>query len=63
MLVLPQAANANRSLFFSNGQALTNTGALARLTSFVNRHLDRFPQPEDQKPLITDVMTGADSLG
>jgi len=61
--LLPQAAHANRSLFYRNGEPLTNAGALARISHYVNRQLDRFPTPNDQKPLITDVLHGNDSLG
>ncbi|CAK0779306.1 DNA-binding protein [Azospirillaceae bacterium] len=62
---LPQAAQANRPLFFSrDGGALTNREAVSRITSFLSKDVRRFSNmPEDGSPLTTDRMMEDSSFG
>lgn len=61
--LLPQAARANRSLFFADGQALTNSAALARITRFTERQLSQhMPTPEDRR-ITSDQIALSDQLG
>lgn len=54
--LLPEAAAANRALFYADGQALTNQAALTRLNRLVDRDLVRFQNHfrEDER-VITDL--------
>ncbi|MBI1207639.1 MAG: lytic transglycosylase domain-containing protein [Azospirillum sp.] len=53
--LLPEAASSNRTLFYSDGQPLSNAAALGRINRFLSRHVDRFAALEEPRPLITDV--------
>jgi hypothetical protein len=59
--VLPQAAAANRSLFYGSAGALSNQQAMNRITHFVTRHLKDFAAlaPED-RPVTTDRVVSPD---
>jgi len=54
---LPQAAAANRPLFYGSQGALTNREAMTRITHFVNRHLVDFAAlDKEASPMTTDRM-------
>ncbi len=52
---LPQAAAANRPLFYGNQGPLSNREAMTKISHFVNRHLADFAAlGKEQAPLTTD---------
>lgn len=54
---LPQAAAANRSLFYGSSGPLSNREAMAKITHFVNRRLSDFAAlGKEEAPLTTDRM-------
>jgi len=58
---LPQAAAANRPLFYGAQGALTNREALTKITHFVNRHVTDFAAlGKEEAPVATDRMRVVD---
>ena len=59
--VLPQAAAANRSLFYGNTGALSNRQAINRITHFVSHHLKDFAAlGREDRPVTTDRIVTPD---
>ncbi|MEI6560072.1 MAG: lytic transglycosylase domain-containing protein [Rhodospirillaceae bacterium] len=59
--VLPQAAAANRSLFYGANGALSNRQAVTKITQFVSRHLKDFAAlGKEERPVTTDRVVSPD---
>ena len=59
--VLPQAAAANRGVFYGPNGALSNRQALSRISSFVSRHLKEFAAlGKEDHPVTTDRVISPD---
>ena len=59
--VLPQAAAANRSLFYGSAGALSNRQAMTKITHFVTRHLKDFAAlGTEEHPVTTDRVVSPD---
>ena len=59
--VLPQAAAANRSLFYGAAGALSNKQAMTKITHFVSRHLKDFAVlGKEEHPVTTDRVISPD---
>jgi len=59
--VLPQAAAANRNLFYGGAGALSNRQAITKITGFVSRHLKDFAAlGKDDHPVTTDRVVSPD---